>query len=415
MNMQLSFSFRTLWLVLASLLSNVFSAGFVNALEIQQGQLTPMTSQIGGIISNRHQEHMWVTPDGGVHVLIAGSEESSKGLRIFSSYDNGTSWVEMLAVSATEPRPKADGFLDNDVLNIVYVNADGELILVQLLYDEFTMQWLWQGSHTIFSRNENFSPNRSTVAVDTEGMPWVATTEFNERTEESTIKVGYLDEFSQPQDSGKRLGTRNTGQKKSARVLSLSNGVVVVYTDTPDMFSFSYTLNWAYRLNSWPNDVWADGFMYQYSAADGLSDRYGAHFSAAVDSKDNVHVVTRSDDKVIYFRISDYTLVDPIPKILGNGNPYTQVSIADDDAVYVSFADTAKGFSDIVWLLKSTNGGEDFELSSSLIYRPKKDLGKARIEVPAHVDSSLPVLRQITHPDGLNGLVSFSVPTAGEP
>lgn len=371
------------------------------------GILTPIKSRIEGIISNRHQEHMWITTDGGVHVLTAGSEDASNEWTLLSTHDQGITWTPVYQVVDTRNRPKVDGLLSGDTLYVVYSGSIDQLHLLVLIYDEANKLWLQQGTHLLYQGHGIFTAERATISMDSTGQLWFVFTEVDDISGESIIKIYYIDGQFNAIDTGTRLGTLNLSERKSPRILGTGDGLVVIYTDAPDDGSDAYTLNWAYRLNSWAFDDWFHQQIYQLSEADGRTDRHGAHFSSVADSQDNIHIAMRSEDKVRYFRIEDYVLVTPNPQELGEGNPNLQIGVSSDDMLYVAYGSNYGNIWDLIWILQSSDYGQQFLLKDVLYYKPRKNLGANRIEIPAHFDTWIPVMRQIDRAFGFEGLVYF--------
>lgn len=372
-----------------------------------KGTLTPIKSSIEGIISNRHQEHMWMTEDGGVCVVTAGSKSSGTGLYFSCTYDQGGSWKQIYKIRETAARPKADILFQDDTLGLVYQGADLELMYQSLAYSTGSRKWTPRESIEIYD-SPDYVADKATLAGDARGRKWVAMKETNRTSENSRLRVGYFDAGGRLVMLDKAFGTDNKSTRKSARISTSSKGVGIVYTDGPDERSSAYTLNWAYHLDEWPLEKWVETELYRFSVTDGEHDADGVHYSATVDGQDNVHVVTTADgDALYYFKISGYDGIPAGPMPLGNSKEYVKISASSVDDIYVTRTFNSDGRYQIIGLLQSSDNGRSFSEKSYLYYKKDRNLGNPRLEMPSHVDSVIPILRQIDIPSNLFGLVYF--------
>jgi len=159
-------------------------------------------------------------------------------------------------------------------------------------------------------------------------------------------------------------------------------------------------------------NFWIDFSIFDYRKEDSMKDRHGAHFNALVDSQGRVQVVTVSEGKLLHIRWSRQTPDLPIFKQYGESNPYMQIASSSDGSLYISSSSNLNPYHDVVTLLRSDNFGETFEIDRYLVYEPEKNLGKARLEMPEHINTGknstgFLLLRQIELDAGRYGFVSF--------
>ena len=67
---------------------------------------TDLYSSSERMISYRHQEHMWQTADGALHLVInRGTLTPAPGLALYCSFDGGSTWLLMQALPIPTTNP----------------------------------------------------------------------------------------------------------------------------------------------------------------------------------------------------------------------------------------------------------------------------------------------------------------------
>ncbi|MBK1647699.1 hypothetical protein CKO36_03580 [Rhabdochromatium marinum] len=376
------------------------------------GRPAPMTSMIQGALSNRHQEHLWVTPDFGLHVLIAGSKRLQRGLNVFSSQDLGWSWTPTLEISATGARPKADLLYQNGRLHLLYPAVDASLMYATAV-QAGDGAWQLEASQVLIPATESFRAQRATLAFDVMGRLWVAFTELNAQTGQSRIRVGLRSEDDVFRWLDTDFGRFSRSERKSARILTLGTSMVLLYTDGGSAHSSKYRLNLSYCPMLEDPETWNHVQLFDYTADDGLKDRHGAHFNAVVDSMQQVQMVTVSNGKLLHLRWSP---LDPLGAVrirrLGASSPYMQIATTADGRLYIASSANPRPYHDVVRLLRSDDNGSSFTFDRYLLFEPEHNLGKARLEMPASLPWGFPadfppVLRQVETAQGTFTFVLF--------
>lgn len=382
-----------------------------NAVDVFEGRLTPIESSIQGAISNRHQEHMWITEDGGLHLLVAGDAYQAHGLKVYSTYDSGNTWIVSLEILETASRPKADALFHGGFLYLLYPGISGELTCGVFVQSEDGF-WEHQRQHVIFDGNGTTVARRATLTMDMNMHLWVALTAQEIDSGRSVIRVGMIDDAGQLTLLDRNFGTVNRSERKSARIHALDQGLVLIYTDSPNEEEDRHVLNISYCPSVMEANVWVDSSIFDYSREDSAKDRYGAHFNALIDSQGLVQIVTVSQGKLLHIRWSRQTPDLPLFKQYGKSNPYMQIASSSDGSLYIAASANLNLYHDVVTLLRSDNFGETFEVDSYLVYDPKNNLGKSRLEMPVHINTrenstGFPLIRQVEIDDGRYGFVSF--------
>jgi hypothetical protein len=377
------------------------------------GAPTNLTGTVEGIISQKFQEHMWVTADGRVHVVINdGGDEGA--LKLFSSLD-GKDWSLQVAIPGTDRRAQSDGLLYGSALYLVYPSSRGELVLSKLAYDAAGLRWRLRRSVTVYHR-EFHTPDRPSIAIDSRQRLWIGFADLNDVTGETVLKLLAGDGGPFCCTPPITLGTRNVSEQKSVRLIGVANALVAVYTDGPNPASSTHTLNWAYRHDDQALDgSWVEGgLLHQYRP--GTKDPHGAHFSTVADGLDQVHIVSRSGPDVIYFRISDLTSSWDSARVLATdpAGPYVQMSLSQSGVLYVLYPGSCGSSEQDIRVLVSSDYGETFTEAASLVFGRNRYLGQFRIASPTRFQAMLPVLRQIQGLTSLrHRLVYFGVDIEG--
>jgi hypothetical protein len=130
-----------------------------------------------------------------------------------------------------------------------------------------------------------------------------------------------------------------------------------------------------------------------------------------LDLTGNVHIATRSEDTLIYLRLTNYDIALGTPKVLGSAgvSPYPQVCVSESGNVSVIVPRKGAGLRQLD-VLTSMDKGENFVLTHVLKLATGKNTGQERIEAPSFYQSKLPVLQQVSINPDWQLLAGFLVP-----
>ncbi len=349
---------------------------------------TPLVSTTPRMISYRHQEHMWQTGDGAIHLLInqGRMDQEGDGLVLFSSFDNGQSWHEMVSFAGSGDISTSDGFLSGNALYLSYNNSDGEIIVVNLLYDEISGAWQTLQEEVAFSA-VNYKGVNSTIAFDDQGRLWCAFVVRQVGTRMWKIKIIQKeDEFADWQTTAVELDTATVSNspEESVRLISSTNGIGAVYTSREN-------IKWAYRANEWPADCQWDEEILFTRHFPYPPDPYASHFNTAVDELENIHLVAVDQGRLIYIRYNRAVQAWLSPRTLTFNlhSGYVQLTMVQKQ-LFVFF----NIFSNI-GLFRSNDHGNSFEFTDYLIHpNDQNDYSYPRIETPGICGSVIPIVQQ---------------------
>lgn len=372
-----------------------------------QGSVTMLESDADRMISYRHEEHMWQTSDGATHVLINRGSLflGTASLQLYSSFDNGNSWIATSYLNNTDAMSTADGVLMNNNLSLVYSTADGGILYTSLIYDSLLQSWSLNKTEVVFA-SDKFTALNPALTIDANKTIWCVFVNINNINQDANIKLSQRQLGKTWQDTGLFFGVTDNFTKyggRSARPVITSDGVGMVYTVHENMF-------WAYRTNTWPlTTPWVTQPLYTNTLPYD-TDPYNSHFSIAVDSAMNLHMATVDNGELKYLRFINKTKTwNPVRTLLKNVSAtYPQVTIAEKNtlAIFVnSFTAVA--------VLQSTNAGKTFVLTNTLTHDlssdPDLDYTNPRIETPGKSTNPIPVFQQFV--DGsIQRLMYFEVP-----
>lgn len=399
---------RTRFALLTALITS-FALSDVHRLPAQEvptviGQPTNLTSSVGGMISHKFQEHMWITDDGIIHLLtnIGGVSNS---LQLNSSTD-AVSWKKQLNIANSRNDSQASGTLVGSTLYIVFPNTDSQLELVVLDYVAQDRKWTTRGQFRI-TKGRKILYDRPSIAVDSLQRIWVAATKSKNDIFGLSLFV-LLGAKQDPIHVGD-FGSLNSMDKHSAALFDTIDGTVMVYTDQPDPAVNQSTMNFCYRLNSDPLDAAWSPPQTIYPFVNSDNDRYNAHWNAAVDLSGDVHIAGRSNDQLIYAKLADYAVANGTPKLLTDSpiQPYVQVSISELNDVHIIFPYRQAGKR--AEIFSSFDEGESFIHDYDLLYEPKDPLGERRLEVPSLFGNILPVVEQYSSDNETFHLAGFQI------
>lgn len=365
---------------------------------------TNLASSVERMISYRHQEHMWQTADGALHVLMnRGKLTPSSGLTLWTSTDGGSNWVAQQSWPDANYDSTGDGQLRGDLLDVAYNTAVGAIAYNQLRWDTATGAWTLLQSETVFTPAD-FVAENPTIAVDALGTTWVTYVTTEVATGSPRIRLSSRAAGASPWvDTGLTFGEPGAaGTGRSARLLQVAGGMAMLY-------KIDETLIWATRNDAAPaSEPWVATTLF-VSPPPAPRDPNASHFSIVTDSQGALHLVMADDGKLYYFKYTSRRDGWGSGRVLDSKATvsYCQISIGADDRLMVVYNDSA-GDSKV---MQSLNRGRSF--TSVALLRPTPVDGASytfsRIETPSRSTLPLPVLRQFSE-SRQNKLMLFTVP-----
>ncbi len=381
------------------------------SLNTISGTLTNIQGTAERMISYRHQQHMWLTDDGAMHIVVnLGNDNPGSSLMLYSSFDQGKSWNQMFAIPNTNSNTTSDGFLIKNTLKIVYSSSQGKVLFGKFNYDPTTKSWSNIQSSPVFE-GTNYTAERPSLIGDLNRYMWVSFVARDKSTGHYFIRLyNSVDKGVTWTNTTLNLGNVSASTRKSANLVFLGDRVGAVYTN-------NNTINWAYRMNDWPiNTPWQSEVIFQHTAGSHV-DRYASHFSVAVDQQKNLHLVSQNQKRLLYLRFNQQTQTWDTPKIFSGDSPvnYMQVSTSLNKVLILA------NIGSNIALYQSSDYGDNFSLIKLLQGPPNSSLGassssvtegdgdsQARMEAPGSVKGTLPVLLQFED-NGKQRLVYFNV------
>ena len=374
-------------------------------LKLNNGVITSMESDSDKIISYKHQEHMWITSDGAIHMMI----KYNVGMSLFTSFNQGQTWDKMISTEGVEQPASSDGVWDGDYLYSVFSTKKGNIGVAKLFYNQAEKSWS-EISRNAIEVELDVTATRPTISIDKTGILWVAFPANHIVKQKKYIRIYYSsDDAENWTDSGMRLGTDNN-KSKAARIIALSDRTGIIYSDNDGKDSVGI---WAFRMNDMPLDTkWNEVEIGRHKFKF-FQDPLGTHYNVVADKFDNIHVTTSEAGKMVYFRYdaqdqtwSSPAVVDRIKK-----TAYTQLSITPDGRLFIIHNSSAD-----VFILVSEDQGKTFEDYAELNPPATKDISFlfARVETPSESDGkTLHVLLQAKKKGffGKKVLLHYSVPT----
>jgi hypothetical protein len=352
-------------------------------------ETTNLSSNTELMISYRHQERMWQTPDGALHVVInRGTSPPNSGLVLNSSYDGGVTWVAQVTFANTNRNSTLDGVLQGSLLVVVYGTTDGGVSFAQLSYDSALRTWQVNRSETAFYSSQLDADN-PTVAIDDLGVAWCGFSVIDRTTNDINLRVVYRPGDGVWLDTGLIVGpTDRISKERSARMIRFPGAMGMIYRVRQETY-------WTTRDNNAPYDQLSTPVkILEGPPQRSSSDPYASHFSAIADDAGYLHLVVADDGDAMYLRYSIHQGVwTPARKINGRGKmSYLQIGIANGQ---VAVALSAARGSGSVWLSQDYGDTfrEQFDLSEpggsdGVSYRT------GRVETAGRSVGTLAVLQQ---------------------
>ena len=374
-----------------------------------QSDLVPtnLTSITEGAVSNRFQNHMWVTGDGRFHLLF-NNGETRDALEIYSSFD-GVDWQLTKIMRRSRSTSTGDGVLVGDYLYIVYPLKQNEINLTILEYQRDRGRWKTRLESTVLT-SETTAFDRPSIAVDSRGRIWISATAT--RNGNSAIQIFAMEDSQSELQWIAQPGSINTSAQRSARLIATDGILALVFTDNPGTSSEEFELNFIYRpdhLNA--RSGWTHPQrLIAYSSSE--NDRYGTHFNCATDLNGNIHVLTRRGDELMYIKIANLSIAfnTPRPIFTGELAPYSQISVDQNNRIY-ALCPIKEGNLQNIEILSSENGGATFEPFESLIAHKTSQQSPLRIQAPGRIQERLPILVFTKLGEGLRQLIGTLLET----
>ena len=289
-------------------------------------QVTDLTSDSELMISYRHQEHMWQTPDGALHLLInRGTLRPNSGLVLFSSFDGGVSWLPQVALARTDRNSTADGQLEGTKLSVVYGDSRSAVVFVQLSYDSTLRTWTLNRTESVY-RVSGLQPYNPTLAFDEAGVAWCSFALLNNATNDIHLRWTYRPTEGTWVDTGVIVGpTDNVSKERSGRPVRIPGGMGLIYRVHQSTY-------WTTRANSAPPTFLSEPVLIQAgSARSSRSDPYASHFGVVADDTGHLHLAILDDSSMRYLRYSmlDGTWSAPRTVDFGGASSYPQIGLAN--------------------------------------------------------------------------------------
>ena len=397
------------WRAALALSLSLLSAGvFADAVQIQSSPTT-LVSTADRMISYRCQNHMWLSADGGIHVMInRGPGLGGESLALFSSFDNGATWVNSgVTLPGSNGSTTSDGYYLDGKLYMTYDVGTGAIKYAELAYDSARKKWTLAASTTVFS-SATAAALTPAMAVDAMGRQWLTFTHQDKATGNFSIKMmRKAVTESTWTDTGFVFGAvDNVSNERSGRPIATSRGMGVVFTVHADTY-------WAERNDSWDLGAkWPRALIATKTQP--MNDPYGTHFSVVADSAFNMHLVHVDGGMVFYSRylvsqkkwVTRQLTTNPDQR-----STYVQATVVNDQPtlIFNSLANLS--------VYQSTDGGDSFTRSYALVHpQPTgtQDFSRPRVESPGVSTNPIPVLQQ--YMDGsLQKAVFFNVPGSPAP
>ncbi|MBK1615034.1 hypothetical protein CKO44_16315 [Rubrivivax gelatinosus] len=364
---------------------------------------TDLASDNERVISYRHQQHLWLTADGALHLVMNRGHYAPGGLALYSSHDGGISWQLSHAFAGTDDKSTGDVQPAGDEAHIVYHTAANAVMHEQLRYDAVARAWTLLASETAFASGRLAALNPA-LAVDEQGGLWVGFLARNKLSNQGQLRVVFRPAGGGWTDPGLGFGpVDNRAVERSARPVAVPGGIGMVWT----VREFTYFSRHA--LTEAPTTPWQTETLFVGSVDSTVSDPYASHFNVVTDAGGGVHLITVENYDVLHFRWDPATLAWSGPRLVDDARKvaYAQLGLFDGRPVVGYSVQRGKGSLEVGDAL-----GENWDPSYDLALVPAVpgiNYNTARIELPAKASGTMPVLQQYDI-SGVQRLMLFSVP-----
>jgi hypothetical protein len=348
---------------------------------------TNLSGSAEKMISYRHQERMWQTPDGSLH-LVLNRGTPKPGLVLYSSYDRGTTWALKLTFSNTNRESTADGVLQGSILALAYGTADDGIAFAQLSYDSTRREWLVNRSEMAYFASPVQALN-PTIAIDDLGVVWCGFAAIDRATEVINLRLIYRPSDGTWANTGLILGpTNNISKERSIRMVRVPGGMGLIYRVRQSTY-------WATRDNFARYDTLSTPVLINEGPPQRpTSDTYASHFSVIADDSGYLHLVIADDGNAMYLRHTiGHGIWTAARKVNGAAKlSYLQIGMANGQVAVVLSASRGAGA-----VLLSSDGGESFQEQFNLLLPPETDgvsYKTGRVESAGRSNGQLVVLQQ---------------------
>lgn len=378
--------------------------------QTQAALLAPTVTAIEGtserLVSYRNQEHMWQTADGATHVVVnTGTQPDERSLRLYTSIDNGVTWVPGIGFDDSNANGTADVASFGDTAEVAYSTRLATIAVARLSYDPNAKTWSLSSTEVAYASAETAGINPA-LARDAAGRTWLAFSSQDRNNSDFGIKLVLKADAASPWvDTGMVFGPiDNVSLERSARPVVTRDGIGLVYTVHRETF-------WAQRSDSWPLDqAWSVQLLHTAQGQD--VDPFGSHYSVTVDDDHVVHMALVDNGQLLYMRrlaqLGFWTkkvLTGPVRAT------YVQAVVAAGNVMLISnhstflrvfqSSDGGRNWSNTHWLLHAAGGGG-------------LDYSRPRNEAPGRSTSPVPVLQQFVD-GGIQRAMVFQVPVEPVP
>ena len=371
-----------------------------------QASTTNLTSNNERMVSYRHQQHMWQTPDAALHlVLNRGTLTPGPGLSLFSSFDGGTTWLLQMAFAETDDKSTADVHSVGNDAKVAYHTADSRIIYAQLTYEPAVRMWTVGSSELAYASTQIGALNPA-LSVDDQGTVWVGFLARTRSSSAANLRVVYRAGGGNAwTDPGLTFGPSDgRAVERSARPVRIPGGMGMVWT----VREVSY---WSTRTNTLPpNSPWTTTVLFPGIPAKPLADPYASHFNVVTDHLGGVHFATVEDFDILYFRLDNASGKWSAPLRIDDSRKVAYAQLGISNGKLVAGFSVQRGRSALV---VSVDGGVTWTPAFDLNLPPAGpglNYNTARVELPAGSTGNLPMLQQYAE-GNLQRLMLFKVPT----
>jgi hypothetical protein len=368
------------------LVLSILAGGSARA-EIVVPTPTNLQSNEDRMISYRHQERMWQTTDGALHLVINRGTLNGGGLALFSSFDGGRQWVLALPFASTGRESTVDGELNGTLLSLMIGEAAGTIRRQVLQYDTTTRTWVSQSSEPAVVSAELYAINPAGI-TDRQGIVWCAFLARDRASGNHSLRLARRSLDGTWALTGDVLGGSDQSQARSARPILTPEGVGIA-------FRVRNAFWWASRIDGAElSAAWDQLLVNVDTPQRDLNDPFASHFGAVADDQQAIHLVLVDERDVLYFRRDPVLGAWSAPRAIDGPRRSTYVQIGWNGAKIV-VAIPANVGSGVV--LTSADGGSSFVEEHSLVV-PTPTAGVtyefSRPEMPSRWFGPLPILQQ---------------------
>lgn len=351
---------------------------------------TGLASDNERMVSYRHQEHLWQTSDGALHLVFnRGALEPWPGLVLFSSFDGGLNWVFQRSFADTDYLSSADGLLQGGELSLAYQTSGRNLVFTRLLYDPVQRAWALLLEETAYASPVLGAINPA-IAVDALGTIWCGFVARDRVTNDVNLRlISRAAGSTGWDDPGLTFGpTDRRSIERSARPVRIPGGMGLVFTVRENTY-------WAWRADELPRDgAWAVETLFTRTPVPSTSDPYASHFNVVADAFGNVHLVTNENYDVLYFKRRAESGLWTAPKQVDDARKvvYMQVGMSNDKLAIAFSVQRGRGL-----VVVSPDLGETFAPWVETVLTkavPGANFNTARVEMPAYSAGGLALLQQ---------------------